>query len=278
MDLLLSWSDLVWGILVIAALHGIISFFLKREPNKEQRVNWSPLEAVTVTLGIYLGSQLLLAVILSIGFSIAGFDQARINQFLNDSNVANFVLSLLVSVSMFGLLFTFMRLRKTAFKAIGLVRPRPRDAGLALMGYVVYFLLAAFVVQPLIKLFTSVNLDQRQELGYQTSTTGIELVVIFIGLVVLPPIIEELVSRGFLYTGLRSKLPFVAAAIITSLVFGIAHLEGGRLNWAAVVDTFTLSLVLVYLREKTGSLWPAIGLHAIKNGIAFLVLFVFKAT
>ena len=39
------------------------------------------------------------------------------------------------------------------------------------------------------------------------------------------------------------------------------------------LDTFILSLVLIYLREKTGGLWASITLHAFKNGVAFVALF-----
>jgi membrane protease YdiL (CAAX protease family) len=46
------------------------------------------------------------------------------------------------------------------------------------------------------------------------------------------------------------------------------------LLYIAAIDTFTLSLILVYLREKTGGLWSSMGLHAIKNGIAFVSLFI----
>jgi membrane protease YdiL (CAAX protease family) len=94
---------------------------------------------------------------------------------------------------------------------------------------------------------------------------------------VLPPIVEETVFRGFIFTGLRGKLKFVWAAVLTSLLFATAHLEFGSgkpLLWVAGLDTFTLSLALCYLREKTGSLWPGILLHALKNGVAFLSLFV----
>ena len=41
----------------------------------------------------------------------------------------------------------------------------------------------------------------------------------------------------------------------------------------AAATAFVLSLVLIYLREKTGSLWASITLHAIKNGVAFVALF-----
>jgi membrane protease YdiL (CAAX protease family) len=96
--------------------------------------------------------------------------------------------------------------------------------------------------------------------------------------VVLPPVVEETVFRGFLFTGIRNRLKPVAAALITSLLFAVPHLlesgQSGSLLWVAGIDTFTLSLVLCYLRHKTDSLWPGIFLHALKNGIAFVALYV----
>jgi len=83
--------------------------------------------------------------------------------------------------------------------------------------------------------------------------------------------------RGFVYTGLRTKLQPVGSALITSAVFASLHLEfgnGAPLLWVAAIDTFILSLVLCYLREKTGSLWPGICLHALKNFVAFATLYL----
>jgi hypothetical protein len=84
--------------------------------------------------------------------------------------------------------------------------------------------------------------------------------------------------RGFLYSSLKKALPVVWAVVLTSGIFAIAHLSGGGATgplYIAALDTFVLSLVLIYLREKTGGLWASITLHAIKNGIAFMALFVF---
>jgi membrane protease YdiL (CAAX protease family) len=86
--------------------------------------------------------------------------------------------------------------------------------------------------------------------------------------------------RGFLYSTLKKALPTAGAVILTSLLFAGAHLpEGGAAGplYIAALDTFVLSLILIYLREKTGSLWASITLHACKNGVAFLALFVFHA-
>ena len=82
--------------------------------------------------------------------------------------------------------------------------------------------------------------------------------------------------RGFLYSSFKKGLPTAAAVIVTSAIFASAHLPeggGGGLLWIAAVDTFILSLVLIYLREKTGALWASMTLHALKNGVAFVALF-----
>ena len=71
------------------------------------------------------------------------------------------------------------------------------------------------------------------------------------------------------------------AVIGTSLLFAAGHLaEGGSagLLYIAAIDTFSLSLVLIYLREKTDGLWASMTLHALKNGIAFVALFALHLT
>jgi membrane protease YdiL (CAAX protease family) len=155
-----------------------------------------------------------------------------------------------------------------------------RDIGYALAGFGAYFIIYALLVFNIMsQLFPQIDTDQKQELGFSTSLAGPELIFVFFSLVILPPLVEELLVRGFLYTGLRSKLPVIYAAVITSIVFAAAHLQwgsGNALLWTAAADTFVLSMVLIWLRQKTGSLWPGIGAHFIKNGIAFLALFIFK--
>lgn len=84
--------------------------------------------------------------------------------------------------------------------------------------------------------------------------------------------------RGFLYSSLKKAMRLIPAALLTSALFAAAHLpEGGAAGplYVAALDTFVLSLILIYLREKTGSLWASITLHAFKNGVAFMALFVF---
>ncbi len=64
---------------------------------------------------------------------------------------------------------------------------------------------------------------------------------------------------------------FWSAAILTSIMFAAAHMQ-----WNVAVDTFALSLALCYLVEKSDSILPSIVLHALKNSVAFTVLFLVK--
>jgi membrane protease YdiL (CAAX protease family) len=69
---------------------------------------------------------------------------------------------------------------------------------------------------------------------------------------------------------------FWPAVVVTSLFFGAAHLElgsGGPLVWAAAVDTFLLSVVLCFLRERSGALYAGMLVHMANNLVAFGVHF-----
>lgn len=78
--------------------------------------------------------------------------------------------------------------------------------------------------------------------------------------VLMAPILEEVVFRGLVYTRLKKGLPLIAAAIVTSLAFGIAH---GTIIWA--IYTFVFSMVLIWVFEKFQSLAACIVLHMAYN-------------
>lgn len=269
------------AVTVLSALgvFGAFCYFKSRLQTDNEKVNWSPLEAVSITIVIYFASQIFVALGISAFAGIFGINSAELEDKLQGT-LPQFVYILFVEALTLGLLYAFMQRRKTPWAAIGWVRPKVRDIGYALAGFGVYFVGYALIVSTLVKEYLpQIDTDQRQDLGFDTSVAGPELILIFMSLVILPPLVEEILVRGFLFTGLRNKLPLVTAAIVTSIVFAVAHLQWGSdapLLWSAAIDTFVLSLVLVYVRHRSGSLWPGIGIHFIKNGIAFLALFIIK--
>lgn len=120
-------------------------------------------------------------------------------------------------------------------------------------------------------LFTGYDATQAQNLGLPPVDGRSDLLITGLFLVVAVPLAEEFIFRGYLYGLLRRYVSFWTVTVIVSIIFAIAH---GQLNVA--INVFFLSLALCYIREKTGSIWTGVALHALKNFIAFLLLFVYN--
>lgn len=162
------------------------------------------------------------------------------------------------------------RYRKFSFEQIGLPRlPEWSDIGLGLAGVIVY-MLASTIALTLASNIPGFSPDQVQDLGLGR-LFGADLILGFFVLVVLTPLFEEVIFRGFLYGRLRNlQFPWWVSSLIVSVLFGLAHMQ-----WNVGVDVFFLSMVACMLREMTDSIWAGVLLHMIKNFVAFLVAFVF---
>jgi membrane protease YdiL (CAAX protease family) len=83
--------------------------------------------------------------------------------------------------------------------------------------------------------------------------------------VVLAPLFEEIVFRGFLFRGLANSFGWVWAALASAGIFGIAHLQ-----LDVFVPLAALGFFLAWSYRRTGSLWAPIAMHAVFNAIAVL--------
>lgn len=236
---------------------------------------YSPLQTTVITVLVFFAAQLLGALLIGLVPLTLGWSDARTDAWLGDSPWAQFQFVVLVEAATIWLLWQFMRRRHISWRNIGLNRPEARHVLTAIGGFAVYFLTYILSLVLLSGLLPGLDLEQEQQLGFDKTAAGIQLLPIFVSLVILPPLVEEIVARGFLYTGLRGKLSKLPAAVITSIFFAAAHLGAAEtgLLWVAAIDTFVLSMVMCHVRERSNSLWPSIGIHFIKNGVAFFILF-----
>ena len=90
---------------------------------------------------------------------------------------------------------------------------------------------------------------------------------------VLAPIGEEILFRGWIYTSLRASFGVVAAMLVVSILFALAHWEQTHLYALAV---FPVGLGLAWIRERTGTIKASIAVHGLYNGIAAVMLFFGK--
>ena len=131
------------------------------------------------------------------------------------------------------------------------------------------YLAGTILLAGLASLLPWFDANQEQEVGFKNLSGATDLILAFIALVILPPIAEELLFRGYLFGKLREQNGFWFSTILTSIIFGIVHMQ-----WNVGIDVFVLSIFLCILREETGSIWMSILLHALKNGVAYFFLFI----
>jgi membrane protease YdiL (CAAX protease family) len=240
-------------------------------------VPWSPAVGIIFVIFGFFATQVAAGLLVSIYPLLKHWSVSASNNWLTNSVTAQFIF--IVLAEGFSLLAVYGLLRVTGAtpSVIGLRRPKWSDLFIGIAAVPVYYVFLFAILAAAKVAFPNLNLNQEQQLGFNDVTGTLPLVMTFISLVVLPPIVEEILVRGVLYGTLKKVLPIIWAAIVTSALFAAAHLpEGGASGplYVAAVDTFTLSMVLIWLRERSGGLWACITLHAIKNGIAFVALFV----
>lgn len=268
---------------VIALVAAPFALWLARRiagPRERVVAGWNIVHAGAVA-AVFIGLNLLVYAVFSLAFSAAR--RAPVEGAAPTAHDATSVIPLLTlaaSVAIFGLTaaFAYRCARATtpdAWTALGL---RGRGVVRAVATVFVLFPLAYLlqaglallwqtalrelgwddIVQPVARMLQEIPHDQRW-------------IAALVGVLVMP-LLEEFVFRGFLQPALERHVRPWPAIFLTSLAFGAMH------GVVAVVPIAGLSLVLGYARQRTGSLWAAFALHALNNALAFLVLWYAPAS
>jgi uncharacterized protein len=88
-----------------------------------------------------------------------------------------------------------------------------------------------------------------------------------VAVIVAAPLGEELFFRGFLFGSLRTRLPFLPAAAISGLVFGLFHVQP-----LLVAVMVFVGIALAFLYERRRSMAACIAAHAIFNLIGYTLI------
>lgn len=110
----------------------------------------------------------------------------------------------------------------------------------------------------------------KQSLNYPSpmqklSETTPAIAIVIMSLIIAP-IGEEALMRGFIYPVLRRKLSVTSTIAITALLFALLH---G--NIVQIVLTIPLGIALGYLYERTHNLLACISMHILFNATALLL-------
>jgi len=112
------------------------------------------------------------------------------------------------------------------------------------------------------------------DLADQTQLSGIlwaDLLVV-VALVALAPLGEELLDRALLLRGLARVVSFLPAAVISSVVFSLSHLDAWVLFlWPRAIWLVVAGLVFAWVYRERGYV-SAVAAHATVNGVAAIAL------
>ena len=85
------------------------------------------------------------------------------------------------------------------------------------------------------------------------------------------PLSEELLFRGFLFSGLaKSRLGLVGTSILTAFFWTMLHVGYSIFG---LIEVFAIGLYFSWLLVRTGSLWAPMFCHAVYNTVIGLVLY-----
>lgn len=230
-----------------------------------------PVRTVFNVFFIFIISQMTAGVIVEAILAASGS-----SRHLSQSPGLEFIYILFAEAFAVSLVYLILRRRKLSLADIGLGRkPVWRDATWALGGFGAFYGLLIVATIILTLLIPGFDTEAAQDVGFNVLNTPTDQIIAFVALVILPPLGEETLMRGYLYSALRARWRFIPAMLLTSILFGLAHLSTGVNGalWAAGVDTLILSMVLVYVRERTGALYAAMAIHSLNNMVAFFVHF-----
>lgn len=231
-------------------------------------VPWKSWEAILVFILSWIG----IPVLILLAFRFAAPYDANIQNFItgvrNGDIVASFQLSLLDAVGGLALIAIILRKYRAPWTKLGLRRFNLPRAVFWLVLMFVIFIAATWLSFIIVKmLWPAFNAGQAQVNEFTQASTPSAKNLSFFALVVIPPIIEEILFRGFMFPAFAGRFGILLGAVFSSLLFGLAHLQAN-----VGVYTVVLGLLLCVMYKKTGSIIPGMALHMLNNYIAFAAL------
>ena len=184
----------------------------------------------------------------------------------NDNNITNFLALFIGQGFMVIPLLLFLTARKESFVDRLRIRKLPFPVILSTLVLSLGIIILVDEFDRIASLlFTPPEyLDQ---LGYMLKFDSFNMAVFLVfGIVVLAPLGEEILFRGFLQKFLEEHWQDVTRAVlVTSLFFAIIHL-----NPFWLIQIYMLGVILGFLAWRTGSIWAGFILHAANNLVALL--------
>ncbi len=171
-----------------------------------------------------------------------------------------------------GIYLVYNKIQKIDFKAINL------KFNLKLHTYLIMIVVGVISLFG-IQYFISIIDDLLISLGYNMASTSINptswgtfFLSVFV-LAILPAIGEELIFRGIILNGLRTRFNDIASIFISAILFALMHQ-----NLQQLIYPFLLGSIMAWAVVRSGSLISSVIIHFTNNFLVVLLTFIQNMT
>ena len=146
-------------------------------------------------------------------------------------------------------------------KALGFRRFKPWWLAVAVGLLIAYFVFNAYYAA----ILAALGLEMQRDVGPTLRELSSPWPLVF-SIVILAPLVEEVFFRGFVFNGLRGRMDWWWAAVISGALFAAAHLDP-----LFLLPAFLMGFLFAFLYQKTNSIWPGMIVHFLVNSLAMIV-------
>lgn len=190
-----------------------------------------------------------------------------------DSNLYRCLMLLVSDFAFLVVPFGAARMTPLGLGALGFTRPMHGAARAVAEGAGIGALLLALTqgYEKLLKVVAPAAAKAfEEETNRQAGLLELPWPLLVVLVVLIAPVCEEVLFRGFIFGGLRGALGFPLASALAAVLFAFAHWFG----WA-IIALFVIGLGCAAAYERHRSLWASIAVHAAYNGLTVVMAYLF---
>lgn len=185
---------------------------------------------------------------------VLGFILLSIGQFANTPDVAvwlSCLINVAVCAAMLGLYALFVKIiERSPAKDLPLNR-LAAETGKG-FGIGALFFVAVVLVMLVAGIYKFVSIN----------TGNVDLLIQALFFYLTVAVGEEILFRGIMFRWIDEKFGFVAALVVSSLLFGFMHIfQPGASWWSSIAIALEAGLLLAAAYKYSGTLWLPIGIH-----------------
>jgi hypothetical protein len=240
---------------------------------EDLRTPWDWVDLLIFGL-LALGGTFIISILVVFIFASIGIKPVQLRTSPTLRSYFAIVNQVLVSFGLLGFLAAQTSLRKgqSFWRTIGWrpfvtkAVPKPLAYGLLIVGGVVL----SMMVQ-----FSSGLFRPKSALPIETffQDRGSALLLMMIS-VLIAPVLEETIFRGFIYPVIARSLGIAASVVITGIIFGLLHAAQLWGGWLQIGLLVIVGIIFTYVRAVTKTVIASYVLHVSYNSYLFLIFLI----